>query len=188
MSVVEYLSERGVEVDEEELLSALDQLLGEHLVAEGSAGLTKGAQAVLERVSPPPRRRAAASATAATVAESVKLLVTTRTVEQVASDLGVDPSRIRHRVADKTLYVLRVGRRLLLPTWQFDGTAPLPFLGAVLTALPPDLHPLEVAGFMTNPQGDLEVRNRAVSPKRWLAGGGDPAPVIELAESLAVPA
>ena len=188
MSVLEYLSERGVEVEEEELRSALDQLLGEHLIAEGSASLTKDAESVLQRISPSPRRRATALATAATVADSVKLLVTSRSVEQVASELGVDPSRIRHRVADKSLYAIRVGRRLLLPAWQFDEARPLPSLGAVLSVLPPDLHPLEVAGFMTSPHGDLEVRNRAVSPGRWLAGGGDPAPVVELAESLAVPA
>lgn len=188
MSVLEYLNVHGVDVDEEELTSALDQLLGENLISEGSAGLTKDAATVLERIAPRPRRRAVSEATAATVAESIALVSGSRSVEQVASDLGIDPSRIRHRVADKALYALRVGRRLSLPTWQFDEGAPLPSLGAVLAALAPDLHPLEVAGFMTSPHPELEVRGRTVSPKRWLSGGGDPAPIIELAESLAVSA
>jgi hypothetical protein len=184
VSLVEYLQERGIELEEQDLVSALDQLLGGHLVAETSAALTKDAQDVLERIAPRPRPRALASATADTVAESIDLVGSSRTVSQVAEDLGVDPSRIRHRAAERALYTLKVGRRLLLPAWQFDDGAPLPSLAAVLAALPPDLHPLEVASFMTRAQADLEVRGRPVSPKRWLAGGGNPAAVIELAKSL----
>jgi len=190
MSVVtNYLNRRGIELDEEELARALDQLLGEHLVAEESARLTKQAEEVLERVAPRPRNRAVVEATAATVAESIELVSTSRSVETVAGGLGLDPSRIRHRVSDGSLHALRVGRRLLLPAWQFspDG-APLPSLGAVIGALPADLHPLEIAAFMTSPHPELQVRGRALSPAKWLAGGGDPAPVIALAESLAVPA
>jgi hypothetical protein len=188
MSLVEYLQERGIELEESDLVSALDKLLGEHLVADTSAALTKDAEDVLDRIGPRPRPRAVPSATAATVAEAIELLGSSRAVGQVAEDLGVDPSRIRHRVADGALYAVRIGRRLLLPAWQFNEGFPLPSLAAVMAALPPNLHPLEVAGFMTSPQEDLELRGTLVSPKKWLAGGGDPSTVIELAKSLSAAA
>jgi hypothetical protein len=41
---------------------------------------------------------------------------------------------------------------------------------------------------MTSPQEDLELRGTLVSPKKWLAGGGDPSTVIELAKSLSAAA
>jgi hypothetical protein len=120
MSLVEYLQERGIELEESDLVSAL----------------TKDAEDVLDRIGPRPRPRAVPSATAATVAEAIELLGSSRAVGQVAEDLGVDPSRIRHRVADGALYAVRIGRRLLLPAWQFNEGFPLPSLAAVMAALP----------------------------------------------------
>ena len=143
---------------------------------------------MLGRVATPPGTRALASATASTVAASVELLGTAHPVAEIARDLGIDPSRVRHRVAEGALFAIRIGRRVYLPDWQFDHGAPLPSLRGILSALPGDLHPLEVAGFMTGPQPELEIRGRAVSPRTWLAAGGDPRPVIELARGLAVPA
>ena len=188
VTVADYLQARGIDVAEDDLATALGELLGDHLVAEDSAGLTREAHEVLTRVAPAPRPRALASATASTAAASVELLGTAHPVDQVARDLGIDPSRVRHRVADGALHAIRVGRRVLLPDWQFHRGAPLPGLRGILSALPGDLHPLEVAGFMTGPQPELEIRSRAVSPRTWLAAGGDPEPVIDLARSLAVPA
>lgn len=106
-------------------------------------------------------------------------------VNDAAESLGVDGSRVRHRVADGALYGFKVGGRLRLPRWQFteDGT-PLPGLRTVLKALPDDLHPLELSGFMTTSDPDLVVSDHPTTPRDWLAGGGAATIVAELARGL----
>jgi hypothetical protein len=106
-------------------------------------------------------------------------------VSDAAELLGVDGSRVRHRVADGAMYGFKVGGRLRLPRWQFteDGE-PLPGLRTVLAALPVDLHPLEVAGFMSTSDPDLLVADQPTSPRDWLAAGGSAAIVAELARGL----
>lgn len=101
-------------------------------------------------------------------------------VEQAATLLGVDASRVRHRVRDRALYGFKIGAGLRLPTWQFEGDAPIPGLRAVLAALPTDVHPLEVAGFMTTPDPDLTVGDEPLNVRDWLLGGGDVIAVVEL--------
>jgi hypothetical protein len=101
-------------------------------------------------------------------------------VEQVAKRLLVDGSRVRHRVRDRALYAFKIGGGLRVPQWQFHGHDAIPGLRAVLAALPPELHPLEVAGLMTGPDPGLAVADEALSPRDWLIGGGDVAVVLEL--------
>lgn len=101
-------------------------------------------------------------------------------VEQAAKALIVDGSRVRHRVRDRALYAFRMGATLRLPTWQFDQHDSIPGLRAVLAALPQDLHPLEVAGFMTTPGPDLAVADEPLSPRDWLVCGGEVNAVVEL--------
>lgn len=105
-------------------------------------------------------------------------------VEQAATLLLVDGSRVRHRVRDRALYAFRIGGALRLPTWQFEQHDAIPGLRAVLAVLPADLHPLEVAGFMTGPDPELTVADEATSPRDWLVGGGNVAAVVELAKQL----
>ncbi|MGI8680001.1 MAG: hypothetical protein ACR2LX_15230 [Jatrophihabitans sp.] len=93
-------------------------------------------------------------------------------VEQAAKLLMVDGSRVRHRVRDRALYAFKIGGALRLPTWQFHRHDALPGLRTLLAALPADLHPLEVAGFMTGPDADLAVDDEPTSPRDWLLGGG----------------
>ncbi len=119
--------------------------------------------------------RSASSNLAALTRESLS-------VEQAAKLLIVDASRVRHRVRDRALYAFKIGAALRLPTWQFDEREPIPGLRAVLAALPSDLHPLEVAGFMTTPDPDLAVADAPLSPRDWLIGGGDLHVVVELIE------
>ncbi len=105
-------------------------------------------------------------------------------VQQTATLLRVDTSRVRHRVGDRALYGFRLGGGLRLPVWQFENSEPIPGLRAVLAALPPELHPLEVAGFMTTADPDLTVGDEAVSPRDWLIGGGQVGAVVALAADL----
>lgn len=59
------------------------------------------------------------------------------------------------------------------------------FLEDVLKALPDNLHPQSVSGFFLTPLADLGRNGEAVSAKAWLESGGDVAPVLDLAQSLA---
>jgi hypothetical protein len=103
-----------------------------------------------------------------------------------AKKLGVSTSRVRQLLGSGRLYGVKQGRDWCLPRWQFRarGKGTVPGIDAVIHALPPDLHPVSVFGFMTNPKPELVLDAEPVSPLRWLAGGGDPAPVARLAREL----
>ena len=154
----------------------------------GATDLTPEERAALERggldLSPPgpdegdPVARAAA-AFAALVASSLS-------VQEAAHRLGVDGSRIRQRLATRTLYGITRSDGWRIPIFQFDGDQLLPGLAAVLARLDASLHPLAVFRWFTTPDPDLVVDQRPVSPRDWLRLGNDPAPVAALAEGLGV--
>ncbi|MDQ6783368.1 MAG: hypothetical protein M3063_07995 [Actinomycetota bacterium] len=123
----------------------------------------------------------------ASLANTTALAATSISVKEAAERMGVDPSRIHHRIGDRALYAYKFGPRLRLPLWQFqeDGTA-LPSLRAVLTASPSELHPLSVHGFMTHPNSDLEIGDEHVSPVHWLTAGGEVQAVVALVKDIDV--
>ncbi|XVV01855.1 DNA-binding protein [Actinosynnema sp. CA-248983] len=110
------------------------------------------------------------------------------TVAEAARQLGVDTSRIRHRLGVGRLVGWKDRGSWRLPAWQFAGGGVLPGLEAVLAAVPSDLPALVVAGFMTTEQEDLLVEGRPTSPRDWLLAGGDPRRVTEQAAHLGTPA
>jgi len=124
---------------------------------------------------------------------------------EVATMINIDASRVRHRQAKKLLYAFLVGKKRRYPTWQFimasSGFQPLPHLGAVVEAIPSDMHPASVRGFMTSPKeslraGGAAARNAAapntavsleggpqMSPVEWMAEGGDVRVVLDILET-----
>ncbi|MHB1534465.1 MAG: helix-turn-helix domain-containing protein [Acidimicrobiales bacterium] len=122
--------------------------------------------------------------TLAVESDLAELVRDSLTVARVATQLGIDVSRVRHRVRDGALYAFRVGRQLRLPAWQFVGSESLPGLRAILGVLPGSLHPLEIDGFIKTPDPDLVVKEEPVSPRQWLLGGGKPDAVVALARDL----
>ncbi len=76
----------------------------------------------------------------------------------------------------------RGGNRL--PLWQFTTEGVLPHLRRVLTALPPNLHPLEVQAFFMVPAAEFTSGTVPMCLRDWLAAGGAPAGVVELAAAL----
>lgn len=177
----EYLRTRGLPFSEQEFVEALERLSTPALT--GGGHLSRADLQFLTAhggVDPTAEVRPSALdlATIAGVA------VTSLDVEQVAALLGISTSRVRHQLADGALYSLKAGRKRLLPRWQFVGSSPLPGLAGVLAALPGDLHPVAVERWFVSPDDTLEVDDRPVSPKEWLAGGGDPASVIALARDI----
>lgn len=187
MNLAELL--RPFDISEDEFLDVLKQALGERgpfpvaaLTEEESGFLDTfggiGRPASADRDA---RRHAAI----ASLGPVVALVHDSITVRELANRLGVDDSRIRHRIGDRALYAHKMGRQLRVPLWQFDDSGqPIPGLRAVLAAMPEGLHPLEVAGFMTNPQPELDVEDVDVSPREWLLAGGDVTPVVSLAEGI----
>jgi hypothetical protein len=55
-------------------------------------------------------------------------------------------------------------------------------LDLVLSALPADLHPAAVAGFLSTPQHDLVLHQRPCTVREWLIGGGAVEPVLQRIE------
>lgn len=110
---------------------------------------------------------------AKTVAAHAVLAESALTVSEAARALGVDDSRIRHRLKERRLTGWK-DQGWRLPSWQFSGSGVLPGLEVVLRALPADQPALVVAAFMNTPQTDLVINDRPVTPRQWLLAGGNP--------------
>lgn len=135
-----------------------------------------------------PHRPAERDPRARTVAMQAVLRDTALTVSGAAERVGVDASRIRHRLAEGRLAGWKDRGGWRLPAWQFADEGVLPGLAAVLAAVPEDQPALVVAGFMTTPQHELLTGGAPTTPRDWLLAAGDPAPVARLVAILGVPA
>ena len=188
--------------------ASLDDVLARHHVGMSGAEFLAELDADLSRVTDPAAAPLSAAEAAflrehagsaargvldtdpATLARDTRRAEVARTAEMVASSMGiaeaalllrVDRSRVSQRLSAGSLWSFRVGRGRRLPRWQFtaDGRS-LPGLEVVVTAIPAELSPESVAGFMATPQPELEGR----TPLAHLATGGDPGPVAELVAGL----
>jgi len=122
---------------------------------------------------------------ASTAAAYATLIATSLTVPEVACRLQVDDSRIRQRLAARTLYGIRLRDGWRLPLWQFDEDALLPGLAEVVSRLDPELHPLTVQDWMLTPTPDFaDDQHDAMSPRDWLRTGHDPAEAASFAAAL----
>lgn len=91
-------------------------------------------------------------------------------------------------IARRTLYSILLDNRRYIPVFQFEqGGALVPNITRVNTALSPDLHPVEVFAWYTEPDPDLflgdDIEN-CVSPLAWLRGGGPVQKLATLARHL----
>ncbi len=134
-----------------------------------------------------PRRDDEPDSRAPSVAAHAVLAESSLTVAEAARRLGVDPSRIRHKLADRRLTGWKDQGGWRLPSWQFGERGALPGLDAVLAAVPDDQPALVVAAFMNTEQADLQIGGRPATPRQWLLAGGDPGPVAALAATLGTP-
>jgi hypothetical protein len=110
------------------------------------------------------------------------------TVAEAARTIGVDTSRVRHRLASGRLCGWKDRGGWRLPAWQFTGNGVLPGLEVVLEAVPEDQPALVVAAFMTTPQQDLPMDGEPATPRQWLLASGDPGTVAKLAAMMGTPA
>lgn len=106
---------------------------------------------------------------------------------EAAARLGVDPSRLRQRLRERTILGIRGpdARGWRIPGFQLTAEGELPGLRRVLKAIRPEARPVQVAAFFTTPQADLDDgRGAGLTPAAWLAAGHDPEPVRELAAAI----
>jgi hypothetical protein len=121
-----------------------------------------------------------------TIAAYAALIAGALTTSEVALRLGVASSRIRQRLAERSLYGIMPDTDWLLPEFQFEGPRTLPGLAQVVRALDPSLHPVSVDRFFASHDPELAdpTTGRALSPRDWLRAGQPPATVARLAAQL----
>ena len=106
---------------------------------------------------------------------------------QAAQLLGVDPSRVRQRISQGTIYAIAGENNVkVLPRFQFTDKGVLPGLDKILPVIHHDAHPIAVQRFFLTVSTDLysEELHTFLSPRDWLITGHSPAPVIRMAADL----
>lgn len=120
---------------------------------------------------------------------TAQLAVTAFTNEEVATGLGVSASRVRQKRLAGELWAIPDGQTWVFPVLQFEtggngGPArQIRGLDRVFKALPADLHPVAVAGFLRTPQPD-HFHGRPMSPIAWLREGGDVDQAVDAASQI----
>src|SRR3954452_10883905 len=192
MTLADVLASAGVRVSEPEFARLVESVLAEVgpvPLDDPTSALSADEIAGLEAVDADlrPRRARERDPRADAAAGYAAVLAGSLTVAEVARALGVDTSRVRHRLAARQLLGVRRTDGWRLPAWQFgaDGQ-PLPGLERVLRVLSGDVHRVALSRFFVTPAPELTIGCTSVSPRDWLRGSGDPAAVAALARDLAV--
>jgi hypothetical protein len=188
-ALTDLISRNDLRVSEARFVELVERSLAEFggpvVDAPGSA-LSKDEIAALSAVKADTSRRGRREADprAQAAAAYAALQADALSVAEAARRLGIDGSRVRHRLAKRQLIGIRQPRGWLLPAYQFgaDGL-PLPGLQQIATVLAGS-HPVSVARFFATPAPELVVRQRRLSPREWLEGGGNPERVADLAGAL----
>jgi hypothetical protein len=176
---------------------ALVDLAGDHLMlrflrssllGDESSTLTAPEEAALAKGGVTPVAQVALRVVDAQLASAYQQLRTDGlNVEEAARRLGVNTSRIRQRLAGRSLYGIKDGNAWLLPAFQFRAGGLVPGVEVVVRRLPPDIGALAVARWFSNPNPDLSTRDddeRPLTPLEWLLGGNPPEAAAELAAAL----
>ncbi|SPM33772.1 hypothetical protein MRAB57_1576 [Mycobacterium rhizamassiliense] len=170
-----------------EIISALKTLpTRDH----GSASLTRDAARLLDSVGFVSAPGADAESVVEVAASIARLIRTGYSDAEVALGLGVSECAIRQRRRERTLWAIEADGSWIYPAAQFievrvGGSSSLsliPHLDRVLPALPADLQPAAVAGFLLIPRDALVISGRESAVLEWLSGGGPVEPVLQLVE------
>ena len=119
-------------------------------------------------------------------AQYMALLEESLSAAQAAKLLGVDVSRIRQRLRERSLFGVEHEGTWRLPRFQFERRLVIPGLAQVLKALPGDLFPLDVVDWFVLADADLQLESDAVSlsPREWLVSGRPVEAVVAVARDL----
>lgn len=119
-----------------------------------------------------------------TLATLELLLTTSLSLSEAVVASGLEPEELHERLEEGRLLGVWLDGTWRVPAFQLTSTGLLPGLEAVLSKFPRDLDPIAVYGFLSVPQPRLMQRGRMVAPADWLASGGDPEFVMDLACTL----
>lgn len=140
--------------------------------------LTEDQSRLLDSVGFTEDRQALIAASIEAAGHAARLTVTAFTAAEVAAGLGISDAELRQKKLDRRLWAIPDGQSWVFPVLQFEtGDTGAPArqvrgLDGVFPALPDDLHPAAVAGFLTTQQPDL-VLDRPMTPLEWLRAGGE---------------
>lgn len=115
--------------------------------------------------------------------EYAKLTAGSFTVAKTAELLGVDESRVRQRLGNRSLHGFKAGRAWQVPSWQFEQAVEIPSLSDVVHASSED-NSIALGLFMTRPNLDLDAGDGPMSPRDWLVSGRSAQRVVDLVSSL----
>ena len=137
----------------------------------------------IEASSPMPREEfLSAGPVVEGMARRARMLSEAVPLAEVAKRLGVDPSRLRQRIAQGSLLAVRRprGRGWLIPAFQLTGDGELPHLSRVLSSATRGLSAEAVGRAFELEHEELD----GAAPRDWLLRGGDPAPVQRIMAGL----
>lgn len=182
----------GIRVTSSELEAliqeALVRIVPSRISASPTHELTVDETAALVRggMNPSWRSEDATSPVVRTAADYAALLASSLTVDQAARFLRIDASRIRHRLADRTLYGIREKSGWRIPAFQLSHSGLVPGIDRVMPRLPTTLHPLAVVGWFTRPNPSLhdDADQTPVAPLEWLLTGRETERVAQLASDV----
>jgi hypothetical protein len=119
-------------------------------------------------------------------AEFMALLEESLSAAETAKLLGVDVSRVRQRLRERSLFGIEHEGSWRLPRFQFEHRLVIPGFARILNALPSDLFPLDVVDWfvLTDPDLQLDRDASPLSPREWLLSGRPVETVVTLARDL----
>ncbi|WP_407351412.1 hypothetical protein [Luteimonas sp. R10] len=97
------------------------------------------------------------------------------TPTQLAEKLGLDPSRIRQCIRDRTLLAIELNGEKRVPRFQFEGSTEVPGLPKVLALVGDQVSPLAFSMWFLTPTPDLTwgEGEAPTSPREWLLRTGE---------------
>jgi hypothetical protein len=155
-------------------------------IRPGTAALPGHEARLLDAVGFVEDSRAYVNACAVALVTTAMLIDSASAAEKVASALSVSESWLLQRLQERSFWTIDVDGRSLFPAMQFEddlrtgSRQQIRGLDQIFRALPDDLHPVSVAGFLCAPHPLLVLEGRSVSPIFWLRSGADIAPVSDL--------
>ncbi|CAJ1511002.1 hypothetical protein [[Mycobacterium] burgundiense] len=172
---LERLLRERFEVTPAEFVAALKVL---PVARPWATALTEDEARLLDSANFPEDRDAFVAAGTEIAGQAARIAVTAFAADEVANGLGISDSRVRQKRLAGELWAIPDGQSWVFPLLQFEigenggPTRHIRGLDRVLRALPADLHPIAVAGFLRTPQPDLFL-DRPVTVLEWLRDGGD---------------
>lgn len=185
-----YLDSHGIRYSMLQIAGFLKEALDarpEVLYASAQSGLPDREKEILRKGGVDWERPLSRDFAAETAASFAVLAKQSLTSSEAASLTGLTPGRIRQLVSNREIFSFVIGKRRLLPSFQFIDNDLVPNISRVNQAISPTFHPVGVEQWYHQKNGDLFTDDEMEdlrSPLEWLREGRNPEPVCFLAENL----